>query len=151
MPTTPKRWAVWDALKTAMQAITRPTYNYDLVAKAVTIGSQSHEAGERIRIEIFPDNGIHDPEAADSSESILRADVFGWVRPNASENGLEASEKLLQDIINAVHVEHTLGGVVTRAWVVETEADDGLDDLERDWRWCMAKFELQQFHGFGEH
>lgn len=151
MPGTPKRTAALEAMKAAFELITKPTFNFDLDPTSVTIGGQSHESGPRITIELFADIALYEPEAADGTETLFTVDVFGRLRPVSTEDGDTAIEKLVQDIINAIHTDIRLGGAVTRVWAIESEIDDGLEDLDDMGRWCRVGFQVQQFHGLQEH
>ena len=146
MPDTPKRTLIARAFVAALEAIATPTYNFTM--DTVKVGTWVFEDTTALPgAEVFL--GLTNPDETrgrDEVESSTTVSVVGWLNREAGVELEEELEKLLQDILNAILDDETLGLGDAGVWDVtptSLEKDNLLDENLTGPCACLAEFEVK--------
>lgn len=146
MPSTPKRTLIARAFVTALESIAAPTHNFTM--DTVKIGTWVFDDTSALPgAEVFL--GITSPDETrgrEEVESSTTVSVVGWLNRAADVELEEELEKFLQDILNVILADETLGLADEGVWDVvpsSLEKDNLLDENLTGPCACLAEFEVK--------
>ena len=146
MPDTPKRTLIARAFVTALEAIATPAFNFDM--DTVKVGTWVFDDTTSLPgAEVFL--GLTNPDETrgrEELESSTTVSVAGWLNRQAGVELEEELEKFLQDIVNAILADETLGLADAGVWDVtptSMEKDNLLDENLACPAACLVEFEVK--------